>query len=70
MGYGYPVLVNRIKYYRESLGMTQTDLADRVGLTKASISKLENEKNGTIAFTAALLCKVLGVSFEELFCLL
>ena len=60
-------LHNHIKYYRELRGLTQTDLGKLVGLSKASISKLENQCNGTTAYVAYLLCVVLNVSFTDLF---
>lgn len=68
--FGKTVLVNRIAIIRRERHMTQTDLAKAVGLSKASISKLENANNGTTAFTAAMLCRALGCKFEDLFTLL
>lgn len=63
-------LHNRVAHYRKLKGMTQTDLGKAVGLSKASISKLENHCNGTTAYVALKICRVLGCKFEECFTIL
>ena len=50
--------------------MTQTDLGNSVGLTKFSISKIENLDSGTTAFVAAKICLALGCKFEDIFTIL
>lgn len=60
-------LKNRISYYRKLRGMSQSDLGKFVGLTKASISKIESCRSGTTAYCAYKICRVLDVKFEDLF---
>ena len=46
---------------REKLGMTTTELARRVGISQAQISRLENGKQGFRANTLARISEALGV---------
>lgn len=61
------ILCNRISELRRQKGITQTDLGKRVGLTKASISKIETGASGLTAYCAAMICKVLDCKFEDCF---
>ena len=50
---------------RRDLGMTQSDLAERIGTTRQTIARIENGEFGSIAFSTfekALNC--LGYSLE------
>jgi transcriptional regulator with XRE-family HTH domain len=58
----------RIRELREKLGITQIDLAAKVGVTQAAISLIELGKSENPAVdTAQKIAKVLGVPLEELF---
>ena len=61
------MLCNRIKYFRKKLKLTQSQLADYVGVTKNAIYEYENLLYEPRAIVIYRLCKVLNVTFEELF---
>lgn len=54
-----PILPDRLKYLREhyvdpetkKLGLTQQELADKLGVSLASVKKFEAKKNGSIPET-------------------
>lgn len=56
----------RIKAYRESLGLTQADLADKAGLTQSHISRLENATHSATHKTLEKIAQALGVQVGEL----
>ena len=58
---------NRIRSYREALGLTQSELASKVGVSKNAISSFERKEYFPSAMTALYLCVALGCSFEDLF---
>ncbi len=60
-------LKNNVKAYRQKAGLTQTQLAERVGSSKNTISSIETGQFCPTAYLAALLCIALDVKFEELF---
>lgn len=60
-------LKNRLKKYRQSKGLTQTQLADAVGSSKNTISSIETGQFCPTAYLAALLCVALDCKFEEMF---
>ena len=54
---------SRIKTLREQQGLTQTDLADKIGVNRSSIGKFESDKNlpslaTTIKLANALHCTI------------
>lgn len=49
-----------------SLGMTQTDLAIRTGLTQAAISQVLSGKREPSLSTVIIILKVIPVKFERL----
>jgi len=51
----------RVHRLRESQGLTSTELAKRVGLSQAQISRLENGKQGFRSSTLARIAEALGV---------
>ena len=60
-------LANAIKDRRTELGLTQAELAERVGVTRKTVNTVEN---GVFTPSATLAIKVaaaLGVSVEQLF---
>lgn len=60
-------LKNRVKQYRQSQGLSQTELANMVGASRNTISSIENSQFCPTAYLAALLCVALECKFEELF---
>lgn len=60
-------LKNKIKEYRQSAKLTQTQLAEKVGSSKNTISSIETGQFCPTAYLAALLCIALDCKFEELF---
>lgn len=60
-------LKNRLKEYRQSKGLTQTQLAEVVGSSKNTISSIETGQFCPTAYLAALLCVALDCKFEEMF---
>lgn len=61
------VMRNNVKRFRESLGLTQTELGDLSGLSQNSISSLEIGQYSARAFNALRICMALGCKFDECF---
>ena len=60
-------LENKLKEYRQAAKLTQTQLAEKVGSSKNTISSIETSQFCPTAYLAALLCIALDCKFEELF---
>ena len=56
---------NQIKKYRENLNLSQEELADKVFVTRQSISNWENNKNYPDIKSISLLCNLFGVSLDQ-----
>ena len=52
--------IKNIKDYRYALGLTQEELAEQSGLTRATINKLENHR----CKPSLLTCKKLAIVFD------
>lgn len=61
------VLKNRVAYYRKLVGMTQSDLGDTVGVSKNTISSIENGYESPNVALCLAIAHVLGVSVDKLF---
>ncbi|MBO5610426.1 MAG: helix-turn-helix transcriptional regulator [Eubacterium sp.] len=61
------VFKNRIKEKRQSLKISQQELANTVGVSRQTIISIENGSFSPTAKLAYLLCLALDTSFEELF---
>lgn len=61
------VFKNHLKKVRTEMGITQKDLADLVGVSRQTISSIENGQFNPTAKLALLLCIALDRKFEELF---
>lgn len=60
-------LKNHLKKVRTEYEITQKDLADLVGVSRQTISSIENGQFNPTAKLALLLCIALDKKFEELF---
>lgn len=48
-------------------GLTQTGLAEKIGINKSLISRLESGRGQTSPANVIKICKALGAKFEDLF---
>jgi putative transcriptional regulator len=60
-------LANRLKDFRTELGLTQAELAERIGVTRKTVNTVENGVFTPSATLAIKLAQALGVSVEQLF---
>jgi putative transcriptional regulator len=60
-------LANRLKDCRSQLGLTQAELAERVGVTRKTVNTVENGVFTPSATLAIKLSQALGLSVEQLF---
>lgn len=58
---------SRIKYYRESRGITQDQLADKLGTTRQTISRYENGNRKTTQDVLFDLSKIFNVKVNDFF---
>lgn len=58
---------NSIKYHRKQAGLTQHDLADRVGATRQTINAIEAEKYAPSLELAFRIAQTLEEPFEKIF---
>lgn len=61
------ILKNRLKVARAEKGLSQTQLAELVGVSRNTISSLETGQFNPTAKLALILCIALDKKFEELF---
>ena len=60
-------LANRLKERRGALGLTQAELAQRVGVTRKTVNTVENGVFTPSTTLAIKLSQALGLTVEELF---
>ena len=60
-------LANGLKQKRASLGLTQAELAERVGVTRKTVNTVENGVFVPSALLALKLARALGEPVESLF---
>ncbi len=61
-------MVNNLRFYRKSKNLTQTQLANKAGMSQSYIAAIENGKIENFSARAAFkLANSLDVSVEELF---
>ena len=58
---------NRLKEARAELGLTQAELAEKVGVTRKTVNTVENGVFTPSALLAIKLAHALGLSVEQLF---
>lgn len=61
------VLKNRLKEIRSEKGLSQTQLAEMVGVSRNTISSIETGQFNPTAKLALVLCVALDKKFEEIF---
>ena len=61
------ILKNNLKQARAEKGMSQTELAETVGVSRNTISSIETGQFNPTAKLALILCIALDKKFEELF---
>lgn len=57
---------NRIAKFRKAKGLTQEELANQLGVSSQAVSKWENDASCPDISLLPQLCKVLGISTDEL----
>lgn len=62
-----PVLKNRLKAARAEKHLSQGELAKLAGVSRQTISSIENGQFNPTARLALILCRALDKKFEELF---
>ena len=60
-------LITRMKLYREKLGMSQNELAEKTGVRRETIVRLEKGQYNPSLKLAVDISKELGTSVEEMF---
>ena len=63
----YLILKNRLKEVRKEKKLSQTELAEMVGVSRNTISSIETGQFNPTAKLALVLCIALHKKFEELF---
>ena len=61
------ILKNRLKVARAEKGLSQTQMAELVGVSRNTISSIETGQFNPTAKLALILCIALDKKFEELF---
>lgn len=62
------VLKNRLREARRARGLSQTQLAEMVGVSRNTISSIETGQFSPTAKLALVICIALDKKFEDLFC--
>lgn len=60
-------LANRLKERRTELGLTQAELAERIGVTRKTVNTVENGVFVPSTLLAIKLAEALGLNVEQLF---
>lgn len=60
-------ITNRLRELREASGMTQVEVAGRVGVTRQTLIAIERGKYSPTLELAFQLCRVYGVSIDDAF---
>ena len=60
-------LKNNIAELRKEKNISQSELAEQVGVSRNTISSIERGEYEPTAYNALKICKVLGKTFEEVF---
>ena len=60
-------IITNLKSVRESMGMTQQELADRIGMRRETILRLENNRYNPSLEMALKIAQVFNLKVEDLF---
>lgn len=60
-------LKNRLKEYRNKAGLSQSQLAEMVGVSRNTISSIETGQFNPTAKLALIICIALDKKFEDIF---
>ena len=64
------MIKNRLKVFREEQGMSQEELSEKTGLSRTTISKIENNEEAVVSTkTIAKIAEVFNVAPSEIFLL-
>ena len=67
---GEKLIKNRLKAFREEQGMSQEELSEKAGLSRTTISKIENNEEVNVnTKTIAKIAEVFNVAPSEIFLL-
>lgn len=66
MGITKDAIAKNILYYRKKAGLSQNYIAKKLGVTVPAVSKWENGNNSIDIDTLFELCRVLGVSINDM----
>ena len=67
---GEKLIKNRLKAFREEQGMSQEELSEKTGLSRTTISKIENNEEAVVSTkTIAKIAEVFNVAPSEIFLL-
>lgn len=67
---GEKLIKNRLKAFREAHGMSQEELSEKTGLSRTTISKIENNEEVNVnTKTIAKIAEVFNVAPSEIFLL-
>ena len=61
------ILKNRLKEIRSEMKLSQSDLADMVGVSRNTISSIETGQFSPTAKLALIICIALNKKFEDIF---
>jgi transcriptional regulator with XRE-family HTH domain len=56
---------NRLKYFREKLKISQSQLAEKIGMQKRSYGKYEEGEAEPSIYTLKKLCEIFSTSLDE-----
>lgn len=55
-----------IREARESMGITQQDMADKLGISRQAYTYIENNPEGIKVSRAREICRILGAEYERI----
>lgn len=64
---GYRQFGRAVKKAREEASLTQEGLAEKIGMSRPSVAKIENGQQQVLLHTAIEIAEVLGITLSKLF---
>lgn len=61
----YGVLIDKLRKAREDKGLTQTEVAERLGQTQSFVSKVERSERRIDVVELRAFCSAIGISFSS-----